>query len=68
MVQIWGVLLKEAAMDDRPPSELCPPRPTSCGMATKVRILRAAADLIHIKGPGGTTLDEMMAASKISKS
>jgi AcrR family transcriptional regulator len=37
-------------------------------MTTKVRILRAAADLIYIKGLGGTTLDEIMAASKISKS
>jgi AcrR family transcriptional regulator len=55
-------------MDDRPPSERRPPRLTSRGMRTKVRILRAAADLIYTKGLFGTTLDEIMAASKISKS
>lgn len=45
-----------------------PPRLTARGVATRNRILFAAADLIHVKGVNATTLDEICVASGTSKS
>lgn len=43
-------------------------RLTARGVATRARILQAAADLMHVKGVGVTTLDDVRAASGTSKS
>ncbi len=43
-------------------------RLTERGRATRERILRAAADMMHVKGVSSTTLDEVRAASGTSKS
>jgi AcrR family transcriptional regulator len=43
-------------------------RLTPRGQATRMRILRAAADLMHVKGVGLTTLDDVLVASGTSKS
>ena len=46
-----------------------PPRPsTGRGAATRARILEAAADLMHAQGVERTSLDDVMAASRVSKS
>jgi AcrR family transcriptional regulator len=44
------------------------PRLTARGAATRARILRAAAGLMHEKGVAATTLDDVRAASGTSKS
>jgi AcrR family transcriptional regulator len=41
---------------------------TARGAATRARIVATAADLIRVRGIGGTTLDDVVAASKVSKS
>src|SRR5579883_353936 len=41
---------------------------TPRGAATRARIVEAAADLIYIHGMEGTSLDDVMAASGVSKS
>ena len=41
---------------------------TSRGAAVRARIVEAAADLIYSSGVGGTSLDDVMAASGVSKS
>lgn len=41
---------------------------TARGAATRARIVATAADLIRVRGVGGTTLDDVVAASKVSKS
>ncbi|MFI6361027.1 TetR/AcrR family transcriptional regulator [Streptomyces sp. NPDC050743] len=43
-------------------------RLTERGRATRERILRAAADMMYVKGVSSTTLDEVRAASGTSKS
>lgn len=41
---------------------------TARGAATRLRIVEAAADLIHVHGVNGTSLDDVLAASGASKS
>jgi AcrR family transcriptional regulator len=41
---------------------------TARGAATRARIVTTAADLIRVRGVGGTTLDDVVAAGKVSKS
>jgi AcrR family transcriptional regulator len=41
---------------------------TARGAATRARIVETAADLMRVRGIGGTTLDDVVAASKVSKS
>ena len=43
-------------------------RLTPRGAATRARIVEAAADLVFVRGVGGTSLDDVMAASATSKS
>ncbi|MEV0890988.1 TetR/AcrR family transcriptional regulator [Promicromonospora sp. NPDC050262] len=43
-------------------------RLTARGMKTRTRIVAAAADLMRVQGIGGTTLDDVMVASGVSKS
>ncbi|HZX07101.1 TetR/AcrR family transcriptional regulator [Kribbella sp.] len=45
-----------------------PRRLTSRGLATRARIVDAAADLMYVRGVNATTLDEVRAASGTSKS
>lgn len=51
-----------------PDTSLRVSRLTPRGEATRLRILRAAADLMHVKGVGLTTLDDVRVASGTSKS
>ena len=41
---------------------------TSRGAATRARIIEAAAQLVSVRGAAGTSLDDIMAASRTSKS
>jgi AcrR family transcriptional regulator len=41
---------------------------TPRGAATRARIVATAADLMRVRGVGGTTLDDVVAASNVSKS
>ena len=43
-------------------------RLTARGEKTRGRIIAAAADLMYVKGVGATTLDDVLAASGVSKS
>lgn len=43
-------------------------RLTSRGARTRSKIVTAAADLIYVRGVGGTTLDDVIASSGVSKS
>jgi AcrR family transcriptional regulator len=43
-------------------------RLTARGARTRSRIVATAADLIRVRGVGGTTLDDVVLASKVSKS
>ncbi|NMO50139.1 TetR/AcrR family transcriptional regulator [Actinoplanes sp. TBRC 11911] len=43
-------------------------RLTERGAKTRARIVAAAADLMYVKGVGDTTLDDVLAASGVSKS
>jgi AcrR family transcriptional regulator len=43
-------------------------RLTTRGVKTRARIVTAAADLMHVRGVGRTTLDDVVAASATSKS
>lgn len=43
-------------------------RLTTRGAQTRSRIVATAADLIRVRGVGGTTLDDVVSASKVSKS
>jgi TetR/AcrR family transcriptional repressor of nem operon len=45
-----------------------PPRITARGVVTRDRILRAASEMMRVKGVEGTTFDEVRAASGTSKS
>jgi AcrR family transcriptional regulator len=51
-----------------PESSVGASRLTRRGQATRSRILEAAADLMHVKGVGLTTLDDVLVASGTSKS
>jgi TetR/AcrR family transcriptional repressor of nem operon len=44
------------------------PKLTSRGAATRDRIVRAAAELMHVQGVAATTIDEVLASSATSKS
>ncbi|GAA2056884.1 TetR/AcrR family transcriptional regulator [Leifsonia soli] len=54
-------------MDDSSPTRAVA-RLTPRGAKTRSRIVETAAELIRVRGVGGTTLDDVVAASKISKS
>jgi len=41
---------------------------TARGAATRARIVATAAELMRVRGVGGTTLDDVVSASKVSKS
>jgi TetR/AcrR family transcriptional repressor of nem operon len=41
---------------------------TARGAATRARIVEAAAGLVHLRGAGATSLEDIMAASAVSKS
>lgn len=43
-------------------------RLTERGARTRARIVDTAADLMRVRGVGGTTLDDVVSASKVSKS
>lgn len=47
---------------------LRPRRLTARGAATRARIVEAAANLVYIRGVGGTSLDDVLEASATSKS
>jgi len=47
---------------------LAPAGLTARGAATRARIVATAADLMRVRGVGGTTLDDVVSASKVSKS
>ncbi|MFI2489207.1 TetR/AcrR family transcriptional regulator [Promicromonospora kroppenstedtii] len=49
-------------------SDQSPVRLTARGKKTRTRIVAAAADLMRVQGVGGTTLDDVMVASGVSKS
>ena len=53
-----------------PPSsnDVTRPRLTSRGVATRNRIVQAAAELMHVRGVAATTIDEVLASSATSKS
>lgn len=53
---------------DQPSGEVPASRLTARGAATRLRIVSTAADLIRVRGVGGTTLDDVVAATKVSKS
>lgn len=50
------------------PKPVAAARLTERGAKTRSRIVVTAADLIRVRGVGGTTLDDVVAASKVSKS
>lgn len=41
---------------------------TARGASTRLRIIEAAADLMYVRGVGATTLDDVVAVCKVSKS
>ena len=51
-----------------PPNGASRPKLTSRGVATRNRIVLAAAELMHVRGVAATTIDEVLAASATSKS
>jgi TetR/AcrR family transcriptional repressor of nem operon len=63
-VQTWGYSWM------MPPSsnDVTRPRLTSRGVATRNRIVQAAAELMHVRGVAATTIDEVLASSATSKS
>jgi TetR/AcrR family transcriptional repressor of nem operon len=56
------------AQTENPVIEVAPGRLTARGAATRARIVDAAADLMYAQGALRTSLDEVMAASRTSKS
>ncbi|WP_434316043.1 TetR/AcrR family transcriptional regulator [Leifsonia sp. P73] len=54
-------------MDDSSPTSAVA-RLTPRGAKTRSRIVETAAELIRVRGVGGTTLDDVVSASKVSKS
>jgi AcrR family transcriptional regulator len=55
-----GLITTADALDGR--------RLTARGAKTRARIVAAAADLMYVRGVGATTLDDVLAASGVSKS
>ncbi|HEX2895895.1 MAG TPA: TetR family transcriptional regulator C-terminal domain-containing protein [Marmoricola sp.] len=55
-------------MSQREVDEPAAPGLTARGAATRARIVATAAELMRVCGIGGTTLDDVVAASKVSKS
>ena len=53
---------------DRPAATSPRPPATARGRATRERIVRAAAELIHVRGVAGTSLDDVCTATSTSKS
>lgn len=53
---------------ERDASEAAALRLTPRGAQTRSRIIGTAAELMRVRGVGGTTLDDVVAASKVSKS
>ncbi len=51
-----------------PSNSASPPKLTARGVATRNRIVAAAAELMHVRGVAATTIDEVLAASATSKS
>jgi len=51
-----------------PSNDVTRPRLTSRGVATRNRIVQAAAELMHVRGVAATTIDEVLASSATSKS
>src|SRR6476646_8773056 len=51
-----------------PSSGASRPKLTARGVATRKRIVLAAAELMHVRGVAATTIDEVLAASVTSKS
>lgn len=51
-----------------PPPDVTRPKLTSRGVATRNRIVQAAAELMHVRGVAATTIDEVLASSATSKS
>jgi TetR/AcrR family transcriptional regulator, transcriptional repressor for nem operon len=51
-----------------PEKSPAPSRLTARGAATRARIVEAAADLMRVQGVNGTTLDDVIASSGVSKS
>jgi TetR/AcrR family transcriptional regulator, transcriptional repressor for nem operon len=51
-----------------PSNEVSRPKLTSRGVATRNRIVLAAAELMHVQGVAATTIDEVLASSATSKS
>jgi AcrR family transcriptional regulator len=49
-------------------SEATASRLTARGATTRARIVATAAELVRVRGVGGTTLDDVVVASKVSKS
>ena len=49
-------------------SEAAASRLTARGAKTRARIIATAADLMRVRGVGGTTLDDVIVASNVSKS
>jgi AcrR family transcriptional regulator len=49
-------------------SEVAASRLTARGAKTRLRIITTAADLMRVRGVGGTTLEDVTVASKVSKS
>ena len=51
-----------------PPNDVTRPKLTSRGLATRNRIVEAAAELMHVRGVAATTIDEVLASSATSTS
>lgn len=51
-----------------PSPAVAPTRLTERGAQTRARIIAAAAELMRVRGVGGTTLDDVVLASNVSKS
>jgi AcrR family transcriptional regulator len=58
----------EIARPEIAPARLTPARLTPKGVATRARIVEAAADLVLARGAGGTSLDDIRAETATSKS
>ncbi|TKK81679.1 TetR/AcrR family transcriptional regulator [Kribbella jiaozuonensis] len=57
------IVTRSRSAPEAPPRQL-----TARGLATRARIVDAAADLMYVKGVNATTLDDVRAASSTSKS
>lgn len=55
-------------MEEENPHTSAATRLTARGAQTRSRIVATAAELMRVRGVGGTTLDDVVSASKVSKS